>query len=48
MARLEYTLTNDTLFKMLFVGRPDLLKRLVSQLFRIDMDSIGQFAIANP
>jgi len=30
MARLEYTFKNDTLFKMLFVQYPDLLKRLVA------------------
>ena len=48
MAKLEYTFTNDTLFKMLFVRHPDLLKRLVAVLLAIDIDSIGQFAIVNP
>jgi hypothetical protein len=28
-AKLEYTFKNDTLFKMLFVKNPDLLKRFV-------------------
>ena len=48
MTRLDYTFTNDTLFKMMFVVRPDLLKHLVAQLLRIEMGSIGQFAITNP
>jgi len=48
LARLEYTFTNDTLFKMIFVRHPDLLKSLVSRLLCIDIGSIGQFAITNP
>jgi predicted transposase/invertase (TIGR01784 family) len=48
MAKLEYTFTNDTLFKMLFVQYPDLLKRLVAGLLGISLDSIGQFEIENP
>ena len=30
MTKLEYTFKNDTLFKMLFVKYPELLKRLAS------------------
>ena len=30
MAKLEYTLKTDTLFKMLFVRHQDLLKQLVA------------------
>ena len=30
--KLEYTFKNDTLFKLLFVKYPDLLKRLVDKL----------------
>jgi predicted transposase/invertase (TIGR01784 family) len=48
MAKLEYKFTNDTLFKMLFVQYPDLLKKLVVELLGIALDSIGQFEIANP
>jgi len=48
MAKLEYTLKNDTLFKMLFVRYPGLLKRLVAELLGIKFESIGQFEIRNP
>lgn len=48
MTKLEYTFKNDTLFKMLFVQYPDLLKRLVAELLGIQLDSIGQFDITNP
>jgi len=48
MAKLEYTFKTDTLFKMLFVQYPDLLKNLVADLLAIPMESIGQFEINNP
>ncbi|GHV42081.1 transposase [Synergistales bacterium] len=48
MTKLKYTFKNDTLFKMLFVKYPDLLKRLVSELLGITFESIGQFVITNP
>ena len=48
MARLEYTFKTDTLFKMLFVQHPDLLKHLVATLLAIPQESIGQFVITNP
>ena len=41
MTKLEYTFKNDTLFKMLFVKYPDLLKNLVTELLRIRFESIG-------
>jgi hypothetical protein len=42
MAKLEYTFKNDTLFKMLFVTHPDLLKCLVAELLDIEADrSLG-------
>ena len=47
MTKLEYTFKTDTLFKMLFVKHPDLLKQLVSELLAIRLDSIGQFTITN-
>jgi predicted transposase/invertase (TIGR01784 family) len=47
MTKLEYTFTNDTLFRMLFVQYPDLLKRLVTALLGIPYDSIEEFAISN-
>ena len=48
MTELEYRLTNDTLFKMLFVKYPDLLKKLTAVLLGIRLESIGQFTITNP
>jgi predicted transposase/invertase (TIGR01784 family) len=48
MTKLKYTFKTDTLFKILFVKYPDLLKRLVSELLGIDYNSIQQFRITNP
>jgi predicted transposase/invertase (TIGR01784 family) len=48
MAKLEYTFKTDTLFKMLFVKYPNLLKQLVSELLGIPLESIEQFEITNP
>ena len=48
MTKLKYTFKNDTLFKMLFVKYPDLLKKLVAVLLGISYDSITQFEIRNP
>ena len=48
MTKLEYTFKTDILFKMLFVQYPELLKRLVSELLGISLESIGQFVITNP
>jgi predicted transposase/invertase (TIGR01784 family) len=48
MAKLEYTFKNDTLFKILFVRHPDLLKRLVAEVLKIKLECIGQFEIRNP
>jgi predicted transposase/invertase (TIGR01784 family) len=48
MTKLEYTFKTDTLFKILFVQYPDLLKNLVSELLGISLDSIGDFRITNP
>jgi len=48
MTKLEYTFKNDTLFKMLFVKYPELLKRLVSELLEIRFENIEQFEITNP
>lgn len=47
MRKLQYTFKTDTLFKMLFVKHPDLLKKLVSALLGIPLESIGQFVIRN-
>jgi predicted transposase/invertase (TIGR01784 family) len=47
MTKLKYTLTNDILFKMVFVKFPDLLKRLVAELLGIPYDSITEFEITN-
>ena len=48
MAKLEYTFKTDTLFKMLFVKHPQLLKKLIAELLGIQLESIGQFDITNP
>jgi predicted transposase/invertase (TIGR01784 family) len=48
MTKLEYTFKTDTLFKMLFVKHPDLLKQLVCELIGIRPESIGEFLITNP
>ena len=43
--KLEYTFKSDVLFKMLFVKYPDLLKRLVSVLLDIPLESINEFQL---
>lgn len=48
MKKLQYTFKTDTLFKMLFVKYPELLKELVANLLGISSGSIGQFTIKNP
>lgn len=48
MAKLKYTFKTDTLFKMLFVKYPELLKELVSALLGIPLGEIQQFTILNP
>ncbi len=48
MPKLKYTFKHDTLFKMVFVQYPDLLKRLVAELLGIQLESIRDFAIRNP
>ena len=47
ISKLQYTFKTDTLFKMLFVKHPDLLKKLVSALLGIPLESIEQFIIRN-
>jgi len=47
MTKLEYRLTNDILFRLLFTKYPDLLKRLIAALLGITYDSIEQFLITN-
>jgi len=48
MTKLEHTLTNDILCKLLFTKYPDLLKRLVAELLAIRYDDITEFLITNP
>ena len=48
MTELKYKFTYDTLFKMLFVKYPDLLKRLIAAVLGITLDSITEFTITNP
>ena len=48
MTELKYKFTYDTLFKLLFVKYPDLLKRLVAATLGITIDSMTEFTITNP
>lgn len=48
MTKLQYTFKTDTLFKMLFVQYPELLKKLVAELLSIPFENIEQFIIRNP
>ena len=48
MTELKYKFTKDTLFKILFVKYPELLKRLVAALLGIEFESIVKFSITNP
>ena len=48
MTKLEYTFKTDLLFKTLFVNYPELLKKLISELLGIRLESIGQFIVTNP
>jgi predicted transposase/invertase (TIGR01784 family) len=48
MTELKYKFTYDTLFKLLFVKYPDLLKRLIAAILRLTLDSITEFKITNP
>jgi predicted transposase/invertase (TIGR01784 family) len=48
VTKLEYTFKNDTLFKMVFVKFPNLLKRLVSIILAIRFENIEEFIITNP
>ena len=47
MTELEYRLTNDILFKMLFVKNPGLLESLVAELLGIPQGSIGELVVTN-
>ncbi|MDR2175520.1 MAG: Rpn family recombination-promoting nuclease/putative transposase [Synergistaceae bacterium] len=48
MAEPKYKFTYDTLFKLLFVKYPDLLKQLVAAVLGIAADSVTEFTITNP
>ena len=48
MKKLEYTFTNDILFKLVFSRNKDLLKELVAVLLGIQYESITDFHITNP
>ena len=47
LTELKYKFTYDTLFKLLFVKYPELLKRLVAAILGIAIDSISEFLITN-
>jgi predicted transposase/invertase (TIGR01784 family) len=45
---LEYTLTNDILFKIYFVKNQNFLKRFIALRLGIDLDNVEQFEVINP
>ncbi|MDR2108589.1 MAG: Rpn family recombination-promoting nuclease/putative transposase [Coriobacteriales bacterium] len=47
MAKLDYTFTHDTLFKLLFVRHQDLLKHLVAAVLGISVDALTGFRVTN-
>jgi predicted transposase/invertase (TIGR01784 family) len=47
MAKLEYTMTNDILFKMFFVKNPQYLKRVVGMILKTPLEAITEFTITN-
>jgi len=48
MAKLEYEMTRDILFKILFVQNEDLLKNLVSKILGITVEDMKEFKVTNP
>jgi predicted transposase/invertase (TIGR01784 family) len=48
MTELKYKFTYDTLFKLLFVKYPDLLKRLIAAILGKAFEQISEFRITNP
>jgi len=48
MTKLQYTFKTDTLFKILFVRHPELLKMLIAELLGIQLENIEKFEIRNP
>ncbi|GHU42391.1 hypothetical protein FACS1894111_06250 [Clostridia bacterium] len=48
MTELNYRFTYDTLFKMLFVQTPEVLKSLVAAILQIAPEHIAEFKITNP
>jgi len=48
LTKLKHTFKTDILFKSLFVKYPELLKKLVSALLGIQLESIEKFEIRNP
>ena len=47
MAKLKYPLKTDTMFKMMFVRHPELLKRLVVALLGVNFESIESLEVTN-
>ena len=45
--KLKHTLESDILFKMLFVKHQELLKKLISELLKIPLENITEFAVTN-
>ena len=45
--KLEYSFKHDILFKMFYVRHQDLLKRLVSLILGIPLESITEFQVIN-
>jgi len=47
VTKLKYKMTNDALFKMVFVQYQELLIRLIAQILCISLDNITEFVITN-
>jgi predicted transposase/invertase (TIGR01784 family) len=43
-----YAMTRDTVFKLMFVNHPQLLKNLVAEFLNLKLDDITEFYITNP
>jgi len=48
MSKLPHTFKNDIVFKLSFVKRQDLLRRLVAWILGIKLESIVEFTVRNP
>ena len=48
MAGKFYAMTRDTVFKLMFVNHPQLLKNLIAEFLNLKLEDITEFYITNP